>query len=358
MSLRNRRLVLFAASASISVVSSLALAGDPPATALRSQPEIRRGNEMGGTPEQRANRYYGQLLQRIEPSGSGDITRLPAYLDFFRREFIEDRRLFATNITGTADSSAYITLHGFTEFEEHPKGLTALLERLGFEVIDAVDRLPSKELGDTPFAVVKADSAFIYDKSATPRENLTQCIQGDKVILLAPADNGYFLCHGPDGYVGYIDGSAVQRVTASAFDMPADWVPKDPRVEKAISRAMEFIGTKYVWGGTTKDGIDCSGLIYRSFMEQGISLPRDADQQSLVGRMVATRWHHEGLRRGDLLYFIGRRGTIHHTAIYLGDEKFLEAAEPVVRISSFRKGDPEYAGKRDDSFCFAKRMFD
>ena len=227
MSLRSPRLLLLAATL-LSFSGTTTFAGDPPATAPSTQPEIRRGNEMGGTPEERANRFYAQLLKRVEPTGKGDIARLPAYLDFFHREFIEDPRLFATKISATADSETHLTLHGFTEYQEHANGLATLLQRLGFEVSDAVDRLPAKSLGDTPFGIVTADAAFIYDKPATPRENLTQCIKGDKVILLASAENGYFLCHGPDGYVGYIDGSALRRVTASEFDAPADWVPKDP----------------------------------------------------------------------------------------------------------------------------------
>jgi cell wall-associated NlpC family hydrolase len=75
----------------------------------------------------------------------------------------------------------------------------------------------------------------------------------------------------------------------------------------------------------TKDGVDCSGLVYTAFRSQGIRLPRDADQQALTGRLVATRWHRSSLRRGDVLFFLGRRGTIHHTAIYLGNNEILEA---------------------------------
>lgn len=322
-----------------------------------TQPEIRRGVEMGGTSEERAGRYYDRLIARIEPSGKGEAARLPVYLEFFHREFIEDRRQFATSIDAMSEDGK-VVLRGHSEYEEHPAALIGLLQRLGFEAVDQVERLPSSALGDSTFAIVSAEQAFIYDKPTTPRENLTQCVRGDRLFLLKPAENNHLLCHGPDGYVGYIDAGVIERVPAEEFDAPADWTASDGRVEQAIERAKGFLGTKYVWGGTTEEGIDCSGLVYRSFNDQGLALPRDSDQQSLVGRLVATRWHRAGLRRGDLLYFISRRGTINHTAIYLGEGKLLEASGDRVKISSFNKDDPEYSERRDLSFSFAKRLFE
>ena len=90
-------------------------------------------------------------------------------------------------------------------------------------------------------------------------------------------------------------------------------------------------------------------------------MPRDADQQSLVGRLVGTRWHRGSLRRGDTLFFLGRRGNISHTAIYLGDGKMIEATSPVVTISTFDVGgDADSAADRaaEDRFCYAKRVIE
>jgi cell wall-associated NlpC family hydrolase len=113
-----------------------------------------------------------------------------------------------------------------------------------------------------------------------------------------------------------------------------------------------------VWGGLTKEGVDCSGLVQKAFGRVGVMLPRDADQQSLVGKLVATRWHRSALRRGDLLYFIGRRGTIHHTAIYLGQNAFIEAADGGVKVSSLDPADAKYEKKRDETFFLAKRVLE
>ena len=326
-----------------------------------TQPEIRRGQEMSGSSEERSKRFYEQLVRRVEPTGVGTVDRLPAYASFFLKEFVEDPRQFAVDIRFEPQPDGAVALVGWAEFPEHAKAAAAYLQQLGFaNVIDRVEPLPSKDLGDTPFAIVNVDRAFIYDKPGTQarRETLTECVAGDRLFLLKQIEGNQYLCHGPDGYVGYIDGLSIERVRADNFDAPPDWRATDDRVERALASAMKLSGTPYVWGGTTADGIDCSGLVFRSFKQHGVNLPRDADQQSLVGRLVATRWHRAGLRRGDTLYFLSRRGTIHHTAIYLGDGKYLEAANPGVKVSSFNKQDPEYDARRDETFCFAKRLFD
>ena len=80
--------------------------------------------------------------------------------------------------------------------------------------------------------------------------------------------------------------------------------------------------------------------------------------EQYVGQLVATRWYRTGLRPGDTLYFLSRRGLIHHTAIYVGNHEFIEAANAGVKITSFDPAAPNYDDKRDKSFCFAKRILD
>jgi len=154
-------------------------------------------------------------------------------------------------------------------------------------------------------------------------------------------------------------------VAGSTFDehlnRKSESAERDARIETAIAAAEKLLGTKYVWGGRSPQGIDCSGLVHTAFRAAGVSMPRDADQQSLVGTLIGTRWHRSALRRGDVLFFLGRRGTISHTGIYLGDGKFIEAASPVVTISELekpREGRDGQVRSRGDGICFAKRVFE
>ncbi|MGB3590006.1 MAG: C40 family peptidase [Tunicatimonas sp.] len=73
----------------------------------------------------------------------------------------------------------------------------------------------------------------------------------------------------------------------------------DDQQEKIISTARSFAGTPYRWGGTSRGGMDCSGLLMISFQEAGINLPRTSAEQSKFGRLVGLR----DLRPGDLVFF-------------------------------------------------------
>ena len=107
--------------------------------------------------------------------------------------------------------------------------------------------------------------------------------------------------------------------------------------ERLEDSAREFLGTQYRWGGKSSQGIDCSGLVFMSYLDQGILIYRDADIKEAypVKRISA-----EQLKKGDLLFFPG------HVAMYLGEGKYIHATgyyrTPYVTINSLKKSDPDY----------------
>ena len=76
------------------------------------------------------------------------------------------------------------------------------------------------------------------------------------------------------------------------------------KVEKVISTARSYTGTPYRYGGMSRSGIDCSGLLYMSFKSAGITLPRTAKMQSKTGKRVSI----DQLRPGDLVFFSAKKG--------------------------------------------------
>lgn len=74
---------------------------------------------------------------------------------------------------------------------------------------------------------------------------------------------------------------------------------RDDKVDRVIAAARTYIGTPYRYGGTTRSGMDCSGLLINAFREIEMPLPRSSADQSKVGQEVGMK----DLAPGDLVFF-------------------------------------------------------
>jgi cell wall-associated NlpC family hydrolase len=89
-----------------------------------------------------------------------------------------------------------------------------------------------------------------------------------------------------------------------------------------VADAEKYLGIPYVWGGESRSGMDCSGLVQTTFHDLGINLPRTAAEQSHCGTAV------DGLANaqpGDLLFF---GNPAYHVAIYAGNGQLIESPQP------------------------------
>jgi cell wall-associated NlpC family hydrolase len=88
--------------------------------------------------------------------------------------------------------------------------------------------------------------------------------------------------------------------------------------------AQEYVGSRYVWGGTGPYGFDCTGFVQFVYGEFGISLPRNEAGQLASGERVSG----DEVQPGDILVFANtyRRG-LSHVGIYLGEGRFVHAVD-------------------------------
>ena len=351
-----------------------------------------------------------RLARQIEPKLVGRVERLQHYVEFFRLKLGNDTRLFAFDVAAEVADDGRVLLRGYVEFPETRQALASYLEYLGFDKVDnQLATLPDANLGKKAFGLIKTRHSLSYDRPTEPRSVETDCLLGEPLYLLRE-EGDHLLVHSGEGYLGYVAAADVHRVDAAAFsryptelsvriiakhrlesglvipagallkllpskgdtvvcalptgevvELPAErcepTVRPEAEIERAIASGRQLLETPYLWGGKTAAGIDCSGLVQVAFATAGVHLPRDSNQQFLLGQLTATRWHRAGLRRGDTLYFLGENGRIRHTALYLGGDRYLQAETPVVEISSFNPEHDDYDPKRAASFAFGKRLW-
>lgn len=266
-----------------------------------------------------------------------------------------DQRLSLCHVWERPDG----TLAGFVEQPQYK----AALERATKKDVSKIKLLPEESKTQNRFGIVKVDHVILREEPVDEpgdRDNVSELLLSEPVWILDRSDSGNLLVQAIDGYLGWVNEECIQTVGGPAMVHALNRMVAESAKRKsdsALESARQLLGTPYLWGGKTKAGIDCSGLVQVSFADQGILLPRDADQQANVGKLVATRWFRDALMPGDLLFFISNyRGNVHHVAVYLGEGKYIEAADGGVRIRSMKPGDADYDAERADTFAWARRV--
>lgn len=103
-------------------------------------------------------------------------------------------------------------------------------------------------------------------------------------------------------------------------------------LEQILTISKQYLGTPYVWGGSTPKGFDCSGFVQHVYNELGIELPRNSRAMYLVGTHV----NKNELKVGDLVFF-KYGGRLGHVGIYIGHGKMIHSANQGVKVDSFEE---------------------
>jgi cell wall-associated NlpC family hydrolase len=225
--------------------------------------------------------------------------------------------------------------------------------------VDLSGQIGAQHYAFPEMATCTASVAGIHAAPDAAAENISQLLYGETFIVLEKGPNWSWGQCAHDGYVGYITGTALtvapetqntHRVSAaqahvygapsiksevchavyrgallsikSMDDKFAELVSgqfiRTNMIAKIgdhasdwVSQAADFIATPYLWGGRTRAGIDCSGLVQNALMACGLTCPRDTDMQARdLGHAVPEAdWHN--LQRGDVVFFPGHVGIMH-----------------------------------------------
>lgn len=165
--------------------------------------------------------------------------------------------------------------------------------------------------------------------------------EGTKVIIIGQKGD-FFIVNDGDREVflatAYVDGISEEEYYA-----------KPQGAQAVVDEAMRYLGTPYVYGGSSPSGFDCSGFTSYVYRQLGVSLNRTAAGQASNGYAVSK----SELQPGDLVMFNTMGSGIGHVGIYIGDGNMIHSPQPgrSVCIESIYSS---YYGSR---FVCARRIY-
>lgn len=123
---------------------------------------------------------------------------------------------------------------------------------------------------------------------------------------------------------------------------------KSDNVKTLETKAFGFLGTRYRFGGSSRNGLDCSSFVQQVFNEMEVSLPRTAREQFELGEIV----RQGDMQKGDLVFFSTYASFPSHVGIYLGDNRMIHASSRERRVVISSLDTPYYRSR----FIGAKRI--
>ena len=183
---------------------------------------------------------------------------------------------------------------------------------------------------------VKGTSLNVRDSYSTEGAVLVNLDSGSKVKRIGIGDE-WSQIELSDGKVGYVASKYLTKTSArttsstsdggdaSATGSDAD-APANSSGNTIVDYAYQALGTRYVYGSESLNGMDCSGLVYWAYSQVGISVPRSSSSFGSAGEAVSL----DNAEPGDILCIDARprdgRSRITHVAIYIGNGQVIHAS--------------------------------
>lgn len=196
---------------------------------------------------------------------------------------------------------------------------------------------------------VQSGAVNVRSSASDDAEVITQVYNKDEILIMGKEDGFTKIAFTDGSVIGYVKSEFVYDPTvmssrssekkaekSSSVKRPQANTETKTETKKAssapatgstkgqalVNEAAKYLGTKYVYGGTSPSGFDCSGLVQYACRKQGISVGRSSRDQFGNGVSVS----RENLQPGDLVFF-KKGGSISHVGIYAGNGQMIHSPQ-------------------------------
>ncbi len=192
---------------------------------------------------------------------------------------------------------------------------------------------------NTSMGAIKVSNYLnVRSQPSTDGAVIGQLVNNDVVEITGKTGNWYIInISGQTAYISADYVTVVSSEEASKLIKEAQKKASSTTAgQKIVSTAKQYIGTPYVYGGSSPSGFDCSGFTSYVYSKHGVSIPRTSSAQSASGTKVAK----SSLKEGDLVFFGCGSSNVNHVGIYVGGGQFIHSpsADKTVRIESLNSG--------------------
>lgn len=273
---------------------------------------------------------------------------------FLRSEPGEDEEKNLSSIEDDAFSGWAVRIRPETEENGWVKvcthyGYEGYLKKKDLREIDEQELIYRQD--KTRFFRINIGEADLLDRPKVQGLPLEVLFKNALAELLESDENGWSHVRTASGKEGYLhteylsvrkdddefllEGMDVHGYFAGKF--PQSEIVEEKFRQSVAESARAYLGVQYRWGGKASQGIDCSGLAFISYMENGVLIYRDA--QIREGYPIHPIESSQ-LKKGDLIFFPG------HVAMYLGERKYIHSTAfqktPYVTVNSLNPEDEDY----------------
>ena len=185
--------------------------------------------------------------------------------------------------------------------------------------------------GEARYGVVTASLLNLRESATTSSKILAQIPRGTNVTV--HSINGGWANVTYWGTKGYV---SMDYLKIMAGENPSRNQNVSSKGQAIVELAKQYLGTPYVYGGTSPKGFDCSGFVYYLYKSMGVTLNRVAADQMRNGTWVPK----DQLQPGDIVGFQNRNGYVNHVGIYVGNGMMIHSPQTgdVVKYESIVTG--------------------